>query len=43
MIKKQKTKITLGNNPYMYYMTNWGFIEQSLETTEKPCRLHKRS
>ncbi len=36
MIKKEKMKKTkLEKNPYMYYMTNWGFVEQSSEKTNK--------
>jgi len=25
----------LRKNPYMYYMTNWGFIEQVEQSSEK--------
>lgn len=36
MIKKEKMKTTnLRKNPYMYYMTNWGFIEQVEQSSEK--------
>lgn len=28
MIKKQKEKTLLEKNPYIYYMTNWGFVEK---------------
>ena len=43
MIKKEKLKKTnLEKNPYMYYMTNWGFIEQSVEKTGKQPKTDKR-
>lgn len=29
MIKKEKkNQTTLDRSPYMYYVTNWGFVEQ---------------
>lgn len=34
MIKKGKMKTsTLKKNPYVYYMTNWGFIRETPETS----------
>lgn len=36
MIKKEKRKQTiLQKSPYMYYVTNWGFVEQPTKTTIK--------
>ena len=34
MIKKQKEKQNiLDKSPYMYYVTNWGFVEQPTQQT----------
>lgn len=39
MIKKQKEKETkLQKSPYMYYVTNWGFIEQPIQKKENQKR-----
>lgn len=36
MIKKEKDKKSiLDRSPYMYYVTNWGFVEQPTKTTQK--------
>ncbi|EEI93489.1 hypothetical protein HMPREF0765_0917 [Sphingobacterium spiritivorum ATCC 33300] len=41
MIKKQKVKQTqLQKNPYLYYVTNWGFVNPT--TTETPSETKKR-
>ncbi|KGE15678.1 hypothetical protein DI53_0456 [Sphingobacterium deserti] len=43
MIKKEKLKTTkLEKNPYMYYMTNWGFVEQSSEKIDIRSKTNKR-
>ena len=35
MIKKQKDKKSLlTRSPYMYYVTNWGFVEQPTKTEQ---------
>lgn len=42
MIKRErirKTKIEM--NPYMYYMTNWGFMETEIKE-DRPVELKKR-
>ncbi|WP_262507891.1 hypothetical protein [Sphingobacterium psychroaquaticum] len=36
-------KTNLQKNPYMYYMTNWGFIEQGSQKTDKQSKSVKRS
>jgi len=40
MIKKKKeNKNPLQKNPYLYYVTNWGFINHTpVETTKKKKR-----
>ena len=36
MIKRQKEKQTLlEKNPYIYYMTNWGFVEKNTKPENK--------
>ncbi|SKB52481.1 hypothetical protein SAMN05660841_00950 [Sphingobacterium nematocida] len=36
MIKKRKEKNTnLQHNPFMFYMTNWGFVERPAEREAK--------
>lgn len=36
MIKKQREKTTtLERSPYMYYVTNWGFVEQPTKVEQK--------
>lgn len=36
MIKKEKEKKNiLDRNPYMYYVTNWGFVEQPTKAEKK--------
>ncbi len=36
MIKKQKEKqTTLQRNPYMFYVTNWGFVEPTKPETKQ--------
>ena len=36
MIKEQKEKQpTVTRSPYMYYVTNWGFVEQPTKTEQK--------
>lgn len=36
MIKKEKKKTSLlKKNPYMFYITNWGFIQQMPEEKGK--------
>lgn len=36
MIKKEKEKqTTLTRSPYMYYVTNWGFVEQPTKPEQK--------
>jgi hypothetical protein len=35
MIKKEKEKTTLQRSPYMYYVTNWGFVEQPTKPEQK--------
>lgn len=36
MIKKQKEKQHLvTRSPYMYYVTNWGFVEQPSKPEQK--------
>lgn len=36
MIKKEKNKqTTLTRRPYMYYVTNWGFVEQPAKPEQK--------
>lgn len=33
MIKKEKrNQTTLQKSPYMYYVTNWGFVEQATKS-----------
>ncbi|SFT18019.1 hypothetical protein SAMN05660206_11837 [Sphingobacterium wenxiniae] len=44
MIKKEKMKtITLEKNPYMYYMTNWGFVEQNADKMDNQSKKSRRS
>ncbi|ERJ59828.1 hypothetical protein M472_13730 [Sphingobacterium paucimobilis HER1398] len=39
MIKKRKEKSTsLQRNPFMFYITNWGFVEKPIETESKKAR-----
>jgi len=36
MIKKEKkNQTTLQRSPYMYYVTNWGFVEQPTKVTRQ--------
>lgn len=35
MIKKEKKQTILTRNPYMYYITNWGFVEQPTKPKQK--------
>ncbi len=43
MIKKEKMiTVRLEKNPYMYYMTNWGFVEQNTEKLDHQSKNKKR-
>jgi len=43
MIKKEKMKTSiLAESPYMYYITNWGFVEQKTTNTKSTERIQKR-
>lgn len=45
MNKKESEKLALllQNNPYMYYMTNWGFVDQQSEKAAKNGKQIKKS
>lgn len=43
MIKRERTrKSKIEQNPYMYYMTNWGFMETEIKE-DRPVALKKEN
>ncbi|NJI72961.1 hypothetical protein HCX49_07070 [Sphingobacterium kitahiroshimense] len=43
MIKRERTrKSKIEQNPYMYYMTNWGFMETEIKE-DRPVTLKKEN
>ncbi|TYP93100.1 hypothetical protein BC792_1141 [Sphingobacterium allocomposti] len=44
MTKNEKMKTTkLEKNPFMYYVTNWGFVEQGSQKINNHTKNQKRS
>lgn len=41
--ESEKLAVLLQNNPYMYYMTNWGFVEQQNDNSAKDGKQSKKS